>query len=99
MLKTIKKPVDKLLEIGKTYKLAFQTGGEFVLQSDPYKRDSKTGLIDGVNHTVWGEYVDRKYLGKVPIGLDRLIPEQELKDVEISVCDFCGEQCKKCKKK
>lgn len=90
MKQTTKIKVDKLFENGKTYRMKI-LDWRFTLTRDPYKRD-KDGNILGIHNTIWGIYWNEPNLGVCPISPERLIPETELVDNEIEICDNCNQE-------
>ena len=94
MKKTVKKPFPVPFEVGKTYTTRMAVGWKFsvnVIKTD------KNGVVTGFQ----GIWETNPELGNCPLGADRLIPDMIEREVEITVCDDCGEECgsDKCKKK
>ena len=91
----VKKEIELLFEIGKTYKTKFQTGDMFTLTQSPYIIHKESGLIIGVCNQAFGIYEHRPHLGECPLNIDRLIPEKKFEIEEVDVFSCCGERIDK----
>lgn len=88
MITKIKNYKELPFEVNKTYRTKLQTGEQFTVTRDVYKRN-KDGLILGISDTIWGIWEKHPHLGECPIAKERLIPDKEyIGDVE--VCSKCN---------
>lgn len=90
MIKLIKIFEDLPLEVGKTYRTKFQSGENFTVTKDPFKRD-KDGNIIGKCATIYGIYERYPHLGECPLSAERIIHDRIDTGRTIEVCNNCGE--------